>query len=138
MGFDIVWVDQPATSYLYKGLMQRELPSIGGLEPFLATGVGGVTTRLDVRGVHEIESDWLVPLVAGVRWRKDIVSPWGIRAEFTDMVVWEEVPCGCVNIDGPTPKTGDTSADHNLAVSLGLFVRWGGRPRARERARNSA
>jgi hypothetical protein len=127
VGLDLVWVDQEATSYLYRVSVRRALPSFGGVEPYLATGVGGLTTRLDVRGVHASDSDWLVPIAAGARWRKDVDTSWGVRAEFTDLVVWEEVPCDCVNIGyGPTPETGDTSATHNLAVSAGVFLRLGG------------
>ena len=122
VGLDLVWVDQPATSYLYRAVLQRDLPSFGGVAPYVEAGVGGLTTRLDVSGVNDTESDWLMPLVAGVRWRRSPETAWGVRVAATDFVVWEEVPCGCVEIgDGPTPETGDTSAIHNLSVSVGVF-----------------
>jgi hypothetical protein len=126
VGLDLVWVDQLATSYLYRAVLERDLPSFGGVGPYVEAGVGGLTTRLDVQGVNDTESDWLVPLVAGVRWRRDPKTSWGIRVAATDFIVWEEVPCGCVEIgDGPTPETGDTSATHNLSVSIGLFLLFG-------------
>jgi hypothetical protein len=124
VGLDAVWVDQEAASYLYHLRVERDLPSLGRVEPFLAAGVGGLTTR---SGSYDTESDWLVPLVAGVLWPGGAESAWGVRAAMTDFVIWEEVPCGCVNIGGPTPKTGDTSAIHNLAISAGVFVRLGGK-----------
>lgn len=122
---DVGWLDQPWTTYVYRAAVRRSLPAFGEVKPFLATGLGGVTTRLDVPGAQDTESDWLVPLVAGARWWSD--SSWGVGAEIVDLVVWEEVPCGCVEIgDGPTPKTGDTSATHNIGVSAGIFIRLGG------------
>jgi hypothetical protein len=124
VGLDAVWVDQEATSWLYHLRVGRDLPSLGKVEPFLAAGVGGLTTR---SGSYDTESDWLVPLVVGVLWPGGAESAWGVRAAVTDYVVWEEVPCGCVNIGGPTPKTGDTSAIHNLAISGGNYVYLGGR-----------
>jgi hypothetical protein len=124
VGLDAVWVDQEATSWLYHLRVERDLPSLGEVEPFLAAGVGGLTTR---SGSYDTESDWLVPLVAGLLWPGGAESAWGVRAALTDFIVWEEVPCGCVNIGGPTPKTGDTSAIHNLAISAGVFVRLGGK-----------
>ena len=129
VGLDLVWVDQPATSYLYRAVLQRDLPSFGGVAPYVEAGVGGLTTRLEVSGVNDTESDWLVPLVAGVRWRRGPETSWGVRVAATDFIVWEEVPCGCVNIGGPTPETGDTSAIHNLSVSVGLFFLFGERSR---------
>jgi len=124
-GLDMVWVDQPATSYLYYLLVQRELPALDRIEPFLATGVGGLTTRLDTRGVDETRSDWLVPLVAGLRWSRIAESHWGIRASFTDYVVWEELPL-IIPVGGATSEVGETRVTHNLAFSLGLLFHVGG------------
>ena len=126
-GLDLVWVDQEATTYMYSAIAQRAFRSIGGFEPFLAAGVGGWTNRIDIPGAHASESDWMVPLWAGARWSKRPDAAWGARAAFRDVIVWEEVPCGCVEIgDGPTPATGDTSAVHNWGISAGVFVRLGG------------
>lgn len=124
-GLDMVWVDQPATSYLYYLLVQRELPTLDRIEPFAATGVGGLTTRLDTRGVDETRSDWLVPLVAGLRWSRMAESRWGIRASFTDYVVWEELP-RTIPVGGATSEVGATRVTHNLAFSLGLLYHIGG------------
>lgn len=126
VGLDLVWVDQLATSYLYRAVLQRDLPSFGGVAPYVEAGVGGLTTRLDVPGASDTDSDWLVPLAAGVRWRSGPQTPWGVRVAATDFIVWEEVPCGCVEVgEGPTPETGDTSAIHNLSVSVGVLFLFG-------------
>lgn len=127
VGVEIGWVDQDWTTYVYHARVQRRLALAGGFDLSAAAGLGGLTSRLDVRGVEETETDLLVPLAVGVAWRPDPESSWGLRATFTDWVVREEEPCGCVSIGGPLPETGEYDAVHNLGISAGVLLLLGRR-----------
>lgn len=123
----LVWLDQEATTYVYHIRMEHGWAAPGGFEPYMAFGLGGVTTRLDVTGVEDSETSLLLPLSAGTTWLPHERSSWGVRVDLADLVVRVEEPCGCVEIgDGPTPRTGEFEAVHNLAVSAGLEFRLGG------------
>lgn len=91
-----------------------------------AVEVGGITSRLDVRGVEETETDWFVPLALGVAWSGVPDSPWGARVTFTDWVVFKEERLG-VDIGGGPVPTGDRRAIHLAGVSAGVTYRLGGR-----------
>jgi hypothetical protein len=103
-------------------VVQRGLPSLGVVDPYVETGVGGLTTRLDVPGVDDTESDWMLPLGAGVGWRKDAETAWGARIGVTDFIVWQEVPA-TIPVGGSNVASDDTRVTHNVAVSAGVVLR---------------
>ena len=107
------------------GGRSRDLRSFGGVEPYVGTRVGGLTTRLDVAGANDTASDWLVSLVAGVRWRKDIETSRGVRVAATDFIVWQEIPL-TVPVGGSSGQRRDTRVTNNPAVSARVFLRVGG------------
>jgi hypothetical protein len=125
-GLEVAWLDTEVTSYLYHVRVERRVASGGALDLVGAIGVGGITSRLDVRGVEETETDWLVPLALGVAWSGVPDSPWGVRVTFTDWVVFQEERLG-VDIGGGPVPTGDRQAIHLAGISAGVTYRLGGR-----------
>lgn len=64
-GLEVAWLDTEVTSYLYHVPVEGRVASGGALDLVGALGVGGITSRLNARGLEETETDWLVPLGLG-------------------------------------------------------------------------
>ena len=121
LNVEVGWVDQDGTTYMYDARLRRRLFSIGVIDFSGMLGIGGVTTRLEVPGVKETETDLLVPLAASLANRKRDASFWGFDLTLTDWIVREQLLCDCVSIGGPTPETGESTSTHNLGLSAGIW-----------------
>lgn len=64
-GLEVAWLDTEVTSCLYHVPVEGRVASGGALDLVGAVGVGGITSRLNARGLEETETDWLVPLGLG-------------------------------------------------------------------------
>lgn len=107
--------------FLYSAEVDYTFPSPNRLHFFLGGGVGGATVRLDdaPSGFDDSETDFLVPLAAGIKlFSRTVRQSWAFRAEVRDNIVWRD------RFD-PDEGDRDPEATHNIELSGGVSFFFG-------------
>lgn len=113
--------DVDVNIFLYSAEVDYTFPSPNRLHFFLGGGVGGATVRLDdaPSGFDDSETDFLVPLAAGIKlFSRTVRQSWAFRAEVRDNIVWRD------RFD-PDEGERDPEATHNIELSGGVSFFFG-------------
>lgn len=107
--------------FLYSAEVDYTFPSPNRLHFFVGGGVGAATVSLGdaPAGIDDSETDFLVPLAAGVKWfSRTTRQSWAFRAEIRDNIIWQET----FDVE---EQDEDPEATHNLELSAGISLFFG-------------